>query len=121
MVFPVKKSCGVELFPTLHITAKLQVEHLKKIPEYQSIECIELRNENFLDTPLQEATLIFINATSFMGEIWNTLSQHLEQLRSGSLVISTSRPLASKEFTTIRQTRVSMSWGVVFAFIQKRE
>lgn len=119
MVFPVKKSCGVELFANLHRRAQRQEEQLKRLPEYQSLS-IELRNENFLETQLNEANLIFINATAFIGEIWNDISEHLEQLSPGALVISTSKPLASEQFIRMRETRVSMSWGVVFAFIQRR-
>ena len=121
MVFSVRKSYGIELFPSLHQAALLQQQSLKNLPEYkEKADCIEFKNENFLSTNLKDATIIFINSTTFFGNTWNTLSQHLEQINPGSLVISTSKPLHSQGFVTLVKTRVAMSWGVVSAFIQRR-
>lgn len=121
MVFPIHKSYGIELFSSLHQTGLLQQQSLKSIPEYkEKADCIEFKNENFLNTNLKDATIIFINSTTFFGKTWNTLSKHLEQINPGCMVISTSKPLHSKGFVTLHKTKVAMSWGVVSAFIQKR-
>jgi len=121
MVFPLTKAYGIELFPTLHEAALLQQQSLKKIPEYkEKAQRIEFRNENFHDTNLKDATLVFINSTTFFGKTWDTLSKQLEQINPGCMVISTSKPLHSKGFVTLHKTRVAMSWGVVLAYIQQR-
>ncbi|CDZ76045.1 Histone methylation protein DOT1 [Legionella massiliensis] len=122
MVFNVKKSCGIELFPGLHNAATSQQQRLMLKTEYQENgSCIEFKNNDFLQVELTDASLVFINATAFLGEVWLAISKHLEQLKPGALVISTSKPLRSKQFLTIHKTKVAMTWGIVSAFIQQRQ
>ncbi|MBA3536812.1 MAG: hypothetical protein H0T84_09415 [Tatlockia sp.] len=121
MVFNVNKSCGIELFPSLHQASILQQQRLRGIPEYQTkADSIAFINADFIKTELSNASLIFINSTTFFGESWELISKHLEQIKPGSLVITTSKPLPSAFFITLRKTEVAMSWGIVFAFIQRR-
>jgi precorrin-6B methylase 2 len=122
MVFNPAKSCGIELFSLLHQAALSQKACLKKISGYQTIaQHIEFRNEDLQKSKLSEANLIFINSTGFLGETWLTISKHLEQINSGSLVISTSKPLRSEQFIVIKNTFVLMSWGPASVFIQQRK
>lgn len=121
MVFNVRKSCGIELFDNLYHCAELQRQRLKTFNEYQKkSETIVFEQGNFLDVVFDDATLVFINATTFFAEHWLQISRHLEQVRPGAVVVSTSKALASRQFTTKRITPVKMSWGVVNAFIQQR-
>lgn len=121
MVFNVKKSCGIEWFPSLYQCAISQQAQLLSWPNYTVLrERIFFSQGDLLDYPLTDATLVFINATAFFGEYWADISRHLEQVTPGALVISTSKPLRSNQFETLSITKVLMSWGVVQAFIQKR-
>ena len=121
MVFDVKKSCGIELFASLCQSAKAQQQRLKEIPVYQARATrIEFKQGNIIGTPFDEATLIFINATAFFGENWQAISKQVEQVKPGCLVISTSKSLVSNLFTTLRVTQVTMTWGIVDAYIQER-
>ncbi len=121
MVFDVQKSCGVELFPALHHSALLQQQHLKTVPGYQEkAHCIQFIEGNLLSVKLKEASLIFINATTFFGSFWDAISKKMEQVKSGTVVITTSKALRSRQFTTTQKTQVKMSWGIVSAFIQQR-
>lgn len=122
MVFNVKKSCGIELFPALHSAASSLQQRLMLNAEYQeNASRIEFKNSDFLKIELADASLVFINATAFFGEVWLAISAHMEQLKPGTLVISTSKPLHSGQFLTIHKTEVAMSWGIVSAFIQQRQ
>jgi len=121
MVFDVRKSCGIELFDTLHQCALQQRQRLAAFPEYQKkSQAIIFEQGNFLDILPSDATLVFINATTYFAERWAKISLHLEQLQSGMVVVSTSKALASSQFITRQITPVRMSWGVVNAFIQQR-
>jgi SAM-dependent methyltransferase len=120
MVFPIKKSCGIELFPSLYQAAERQKHNLKILPEFaEKASTIVFRNENFLDADLHDATLLFINATAFFGETWRALNKHLLHLPADALLISTSKPLCEEHFVILKQTKVAMSWGIVDAFIQQ--
>jgi len=121
IVFPVKVSCGVELLTELYQCSKKQVNRLAKWPDYaEQVKHIHFINSNFLTVPLNDATHIFINATSFFGDLWQRISDHVEQINDGMIVISTSKKIKSKKFIVIRIVPVKMSWGIVEAYIQQR-
>ncbi len=120
MVFDVKKSCGIELFPILHHAALDQLAHLKAHPDYQiCAQNIEFICGDFLVANLADATLIFLSATGLFGDLWLQINQHLEQLTQRPLIITTTKRLISPKFQLRHQTRVQMSWGVVNAYIQQ--
>ncbi|WED43031.1 hypothetical protein [Legionella cardiaca] len=122
LVFNVQHCRGIEILTTLYECAKDTQLRLKQIPAYQEkASRIQFILGNFLDKNLNEASLVFINATAFFGEHWLAVSRHLEQLNPGALVISTSKALQSAEFITTKVTLVRMSWGLVKAFIQQRQ
>ena len=122
MVFEVQKSCGIEFFSLLDHCAKQQQQRLKLIPEYRlQANRIEFRQGDMLENQFSDATLLFINSTAFFGETWCAISKQVEQIKPGTLVITTSKTLHSQLFRTIRQTAVKMSWGIVDAFIQQRQ
>ncbi|MFC3909839.1 methyltransferase [Legionella dresdenensis] len=121
MVFPVKKSYGVELFGNLHQCANRQKQTLSTLTGYSHCQDqITFIQSDLLHIPLTDATLIFINATSFFGYLWQQISIHLEQIPNDAIVISTSKKLASDKFSVDLITRVNMSWGPVHAYIQRR-
>lgn len=121
MIFNVKKSCGIELFPHLHHAAIQQLEQLNTWPVYQEIsKKIHFICGDFLKTDFADATLIFISATAIFGENWNLLNRRIDSLSSSPTIISTSKPLMSKSYAIIHQTKVQMSWGIVSAYIQTK-
>ena len=121
MVFNVQKSCGIELFEALNLIATAQQHHLKKLTGYQAqSKALHFINADFLNVDFSDATLIFINATAFFGESWVSVHQALRQLKSGTIIITTSKQLPSEAFIVIKKTRVQMSWGTVDAYIHQR-
>ena len=121
MVFNVKKSCGIELFNLLHQTALKQQHRLQKLPDYvDKTNVLYFINADFLHVDLSDATLIFINATAFFGETWVAVNQHLKQMPTGTIIITTSKRLFADAFSVIKVTSVQMSWGIVYAYIQQR-
>lgn len=121
MVFDVKKSCGVELLPLLHQCAEKQGQRLTALPAYAHLKShIVFEHSDLLNTSLSDASLIFINATAFFAGHWQCISQHLQQVKPGTLIITTSKALSPGPFITHKVTPVQMSWGVVSAFIQQR-
>ncbi len=119
MVFPVKKICGIELFAALHRVAELQHQRLNWLNGYQeTAKKIHFIHANFLETNLDDATLIFINSTGYFGDTWEKINHRLEQLTTSPKVITTSKPLSSSHYQVKHTTRIQMSWGVVNAYIQ---
>ena len=121
MVFNVHKSCGIELFHTLHEAAIKQQQQLQQCLDYQDTAgSIHFINADFLHVDFSDATLIFINATALFGDTWIALNQRLNQTKSGTMIITTSKKLLSDHFAVKKITPVQMSWGRVNAYVQQR-
>lgn len=121
MVFEVKKSYGIEVFSALHQTALEQKARLNQNKRYQGIaKHIEFIHNDFLNTDFNDATLIFINASAFIGETWQALLQKLLKTHAGTTIILASKTLPPDEFQTLYSTHVQMSWGIVATHVYQR-
>ncbi|MCA0404126.1 MAG: hypothetical protein LCH30_10075 [Proteobacteria bacterium] len=121
LVFAMKKSVGIELLEELHLCAHSQKERLLAIAAQEAKTTnIQFKRANFLNENVNEASLIFINATAFFGEHWLVISKKLEELNQDTIVISSSKKLKSNQFKHLYSTHLTMSWGIVEAFIQQR-
>jgi len=122
MVFNVAKSCGIELFSDLHNAAILQQQRLQALPNYKDkAQVLHFIHDNILNRDISDATLVFINATAFFGETWSLMTQHMSQLKRGTIVITSSKKLSSPLFVVTQTTTVNMSWGAVLVYIQQRK
>lgn len=122
MIFPVRKSIGIELFPQLYLDACQRVNQLAALANYSELASkIQFILGDFLEVNLQDATLIFINSTAFFGPTWEKLCARLDHLPKLNTVITTSKRLNCADFTLVARTRVAMSWGVVSAYIHQRK
>jgi hypothetical protein len=122
MVYPVKKSVGVELLPQLHSCSCTQLNQLKIMADYQEkASTIHFILGDFLTINLEEATLIFINSTTLFGRTWERLCATLNKLPHVQTIITTSKPLISTEFLPQISTQMQMSWGVVPVYIHFRK
>ncbi|MBI2786573.1 MAG: hypothetical protein HYX60_09875 [Legionella longbeachae] len=122
MVFPVRKSVGVELFPELYFDACSHLEQLANIENYSAqAKNIQFILGDFLEVNLSDATLIFINSTAFFGQTWEKLCSKLDELLHLKTVITTSKALECTHFSLLTRIKVEMSWGVVFAYIHIRK
>lgn len=122
MVYPVHKSIGIELFPNLHQCACERLQKLAAMEGYtESSKKISFILGDFLTVDLSEATLIFINSSTLFGATWEALNTRLNSLPQLSTVITTSKTLSSSRFKLVTRAKIQMSWGVVFAFIHKKE
>ncbi|WP_419419867.1 methyltransferase [Legionella sp. D16C41] len=121
MVFNIQKSYGIELLVPLHKCAQKQQERLGQLESYrENAKKIVFIQGDFLQKSFVDGTIIFINAATFIAELWEQLSTHVEQVKPGTLIISTSKVLNSKRFILRKIVPVRMSWGIVNAFIQQR-
>lgn len=122
MVYPVKKSVGVELLPELYDCACEQNKKLNHLENYAAkANTIHFIQGDFLTTHYDEATLIFVNSSTLFGSTWNQLCVVLNKLPEGTIIITTSKPLISTEYIVRINTEIQMSWGVVPAYIHYRK
>ncbi len=122
MLFPIKKSCGIELFSSLHQAALLQKMRLSECQHYHAnMEKVDYIQDSFLNTDLTDANIIYINASACIGETWLSLNQKLKNLPRCQTIITTTKPLSILcTYKLTHTTWVQMSWGNVQAFIHTR-
>ena len=121
MVFRPKSSIGIECLAPLHIAACAQKQRALTLPIYRDLaDKIIFQSGSFLDYDLTNATLIFINGSTFIGELWQKTSHHLNNLKPGTWVLSTSKPIDSSQFNVIRTTHLLLSFGFVTVYCQIR-
>ncbi len=121
MVYPVKKSVGIEYFANLHHAACTQQQQLQQMSPYHAIASqVHFINADFLTVNMDDATLVFINATAFWGDLWQKINLKLTTLPELKTVITISKPLFNKNFILAHETKAMMSWGVARVFIYKK-
>lgn len=122
IVFPIRKSVGVEILPELYFSACKQAKKLASIKNYATpTNKIEFILGDFLEVNLDDANIIFINSTALFNPTWEMLCARLEYLPQLNTVITTSKALPSKLFSVVMQTKVEMSWGIVLAYVHVRK
>lgn len=118
MLYPIKKSIGVEILKDLHLAACSKKKQLAKHRDYYlQANKIVLVHGDFLEVDLNEATAIFINSSSLFNPTWSAICAKIDTLPHLQTVITTSKPLTSNKFLAIKTTTIPMSWGVVKAYI----
>lgn len=122
MVYPVKRSVGVELLPPLHHCACKQINQLTAYDGYhEAANKIHFILGDFLTINIEDATLIFVNSSTLFGTTWERLCARLNKLSHVNTIITTSKPLISTEFTPQIITQMQMSWGIVPVYIHSRK
>lgn len=122
MVFPLKKSIGIEILPELHQASCAALNHMAQFEQYKRVATsCHFILADFLNAPLDDANLIFINSSTLFGTTWEKLCQRLHDFPQIETIITTSKPLLSAVFLPDRCTTVQMSWGLVAAYIHTRK
>ncbi len=122
MTYRIHKCAGVEILPELYECACKQVSRLAQTKNYATKAAkITILLDDFLKANLDDATLIFINSTGLFDPTWGKLCERLARLPQLQTVITTSKSLPEHHFSIIAQTPVTMSWGVVTAYIHARK
>lgn len=111
---------GVELLPSLYA----QAQDLKR--RYDSDSLADSRAQmQFYQTDMlahdwSDATVVFVNATAFVGEFWLQVEARLTALAPGTLVIVTSKKLSDAFFTCRLSSYGLMSWGMNSVAVYER-
>ncbi len=115
LLFNFSECVGIEILKELHETAEsilhrlhFEVEphlHKKTLPK------TVFKHKDFLRCDFSQADIVFIHATCFYEELWEHLARKLEQLQSGSRVVTVTKMLHSPMFEHLRTDEHAMSWG----------
>lgn len=107
---------GVELLKPLCHLCREQLDKFYKLqakdPFFKSQNYeIHFKNGDLLDVDFTKPDIIFINATTFIGEFWDTIVSRFQQCKVGTRVILCSRTLDAP-FELLDDKSREMSWGL---------
>jgi SAM-dependent methyltransferase len=109
---------GVEMVPDFVVRAQ-------RIQKKLGLEKIEFRNEDFLNTDLSKATVIYLYGTCLEEETIKKLIKHFKKLKSGTRIITISYPLSDYTdeplFETMKRFPARFTWGEGDVYIQVKK
>jgi len=116
MLFPIKKSVGIELIPDIYLEAIKTVNNFKEKYHKQLFNINEKRkidfiNKNIFDADFSDGDVIFFHATCFPDQLMVPVSKKIGSVKSGSRVIIITRCLYSDKFILQRSETHQMGWG----------
>jgi precorrin-6B methylase 2 len=109
LAFEIKKAVGVELLPDFIKASREVYEKTKEI--FPEINEVEFREENFLETNLEEATIIFLHATCFDEKEMEKIEESLLKLKKESRIIVITKSLKNSKFLLLEEGSIKMNWG----------
>jgi hypothetical protein len=117
---------GVELVKPLHQLSCNLLDRFNQMPMVHDFfkdrpTKVNFINGDFLLTDIQDATVVFINATAFWGDLWTNIVFKLNQLSSGTKIILTSRKLGEELYKLIDEGQYLMSWGMAWVFTYEKK
>ena len=123
---------GVELLPPLHRTASSVLDAMKrKFRDADAAGCsllamalpeCALRCADLADADVSDADIVYMCSTAFPPELVQRWAVHAApQLRSGSRVVTLSRPLRHERFELERiELSCGLSWGNEHAYVSRK-
>ncbi|MCS5707375.1 methyltransferase domain-containing protein [Candidatus Berkiella cookevillensis] len=119
--FPFKKAVGIEIIPELITLSRSRLAKYHEQPFDNISHCqIQFIQGDFLEIPLKDATIVFVNATAFSARFWQYVLQKLIALPKNTRVIINTHTLPEQYFNLISQDYEIMSWGLTRVSLYQR-
>lgn len=120
-----KKCCGIEYLPALHECTDTLLKKLREMPEakqnfQEALNHIEFLQNDIVQADFSDADIIYMNATAFTPDLWESVVPKLETLKRGARVILLTKRLNKDKFELIQETSLPMSWGMNAVGVYKR-
>ena len=99
------KAVGVDLLSSF-------IDYATQTAQQNQLEKIHFVQQNIFETPLHEASIVFVTANCYDQETMPMLVKRLEDLKPGSHLISTHRSIPSSRLKVTGTQKLPFSWGV---------
>lgn len=121
-----KKCCGIEFLSTLHqCSENLLTKLYQQLPtsNYFSDKKLNVsfRQQDFLQSDLSDASVIFISATAFDYYLWQSLEAKLQTIPTGTRIITVTKRLNDTHFEKLTERTLLHNWGISTAFIYQKK
>ena len=126
LLHPFTKCVGIEILENLHNLAVGLKSHWDEnvkstITNEDTLSTeFEFIHGDALEMDWKDADVVFINSTCFDDELLSKFTTIIEDLRLGALVITTTKPLKSRVYQTVKQIPMQEAWGEATTFISRK-
>lgn len=125
LLYDFAKVRGIESLDALYQLSLKQLDlFIKNIKQYKYFAKrnfdIEFYSQNLLETPFEEADIVFINASCYIDDFWLGIHKKIDQLKVGSRIILASKRLKGEQYALIDAQMAVTSWGSSSVFIYKK-
>lgn len=123
---PLKKSIGVELLPELHGAAAMVGQRYSTEIQPQLTDARKDTELSFVlgdifETDLSDCTIVVSHCcTCFDDALMQRLSDKLETCKSGTRIVTVTRPLSSPAFEPLSVAACQMGWGQATLNVYRR-
>ncbi len=110
---PVKKAVGIELSPTRCARARQAEQILKKEDKVPLDKEFSLCEGNFLETDLNDATIIYMGSTCYQSELMQAITEKLSAVpaQNNLRIVSLKKLPENTTFELIKEYRLPMTWS----------
>ena len=124
LTYPFSKYIGIELLETLYnVSIEIKQSFDKEYTNDKKPD-IEFINGDFLKQDLSQASVIFINSTTFSDKLLGDLAEKFnKECQKGCLVVNTTMELSKldkNKWEFLPYFRRYMSWGIATVNVYKR-
>ncbi len=106
------KAVGVDLLSSF-------VNYASQTAQENQLANAHFRQQNIFETPLAEASIVFVTANCYDQQTMPLLVKRLEDLKPGAHVISTHRSIPSPRLKQVHNQLLPFSWGVDRVYYQQ--
>ncbi len=123
LLFPFRRSIGIEIVPTLYESAqgvlyryRSEIEpHLGSRPG-----SIEFLLGDVMEKDFSDGDVVFMHSTCFEGGMMQRLQERLKALKPGSRIVTVTKDLQGPEFTLVEHREYNMNWGQTTIYVYTR-
>ncbi len=117
LLYDFSKCYGVEYLQPLYQLSVDQLNKLKQQEDYKrefadSRVEVGFKNDDLFNFDVSDANIVYVNATCFIGEIWErTVEKLTSQLEVGARVMLCTKSLPDSHYDHLFSELLEMSWG----------
>lgn len=110
---PCRQVIGIDLNPIF-------IQRASAITQGLRIRHLFWQQDNFMDTYLNSATVLYLYGTAFNEQAIANITEHLRLCQPGTRIITVSYALDHADFEKVQQRKLQFVWGEADIFIQRR-
>ena len=115
MLYDLSKAVGVEYLAPLYELSTKKLNLLTVHPDFARLSKkrfnVQFYNQDLFEFNIEDADIIYMNATCFIGDNWTNAVSKFTTLKRGTRIILTTKSLPEDSYKRIFSELMPMSWG----------